>query len=103
MRKARLAVVGMLIAFLGACSGGRPSQSEREFAFLQFVKENSNDEARIEDFKSNQCQKAEGAPSYTCDASRPWVKTSAIKWTGSTPSPRWAALGRSLPASNSHR
>ncbi|KLC23322.1 hypothetical protein TB9_09400 [Xanthomonas perforans] len=69
MRKARLAVVGMLIAFLGACSGGRPSQSEREFAFLQFVKENSNDEARIEDFKSNQCQKAEGAPSYTCDAS----------------------------------
>ncbi|TQT62080.1 hypothetical protein DB811_13920 [Xanthomonas perforans] len=46
----------MLIAFLGACSGGRPSQSEREFAFLQFVKENSNDEARIEDFKSNQCQ-----------------------------------------------
>jgi len=69
MRKARLAVVGMLIAFLGACSGGRPSQSEREFAFLQFVKANSNEEARIEDFESNQCTKAEGAPSYTCDVS----------------------------------
>ncbi|MEA5126195.1 hypothetical protein [Xanthomonas floridensis] len=69
MSNARFAVIGTLIVSLAACSGGRPSQSEREHAFLQFVKENSNDEARIEDFKSNQCQKAEGAPSYTCDAS----------------------------------
>ncbi|QDI02535.1 hypothetical protein E4A48_01400 [Xanthomonas cerealis pv. cerealis] len=69
MRKARLAVVGMLIVFMAGCSGGRPSQTEREFAFLQFVKQNSNDEARIEDFDSNQCTKAEGAPGYTCDAS----------------------------------
>ncbi|WP_372376688.1 hypothetical protein ACDI35_10590 [Xanthomonas axonopodis pv. cajani] len=69
MSKARFAVIGTLIVSLAACSGGRPSQSEREHAFLEFVKANSNEEARIEDFESNQCTKAEGAPSYTCDVS----------------------------------
>ncbi|MCC8533046.1 hypothetical protein LN457_09590 [Xanthomonas phaseoli] len=69
MSKLCLALVGLMSACLASCSGGGPAETEREHAFLQFVKENSNDEARIEDFKSNQCQKAEGAPSYTCDAS----------------------------------
>ncbi len=69
MPKARLAVMSALTLYLTACSGGQPSQSEREHAFLEFVKGNSNDEARIEEFESNQCTKAEGAPGYTCDAS----------------------------------
>ena len=69
MSKARLAIIGTLIVSLVACSGGGPAETEREHAFLQFVKANSNEEARIEDFESNQCTKAEGAPSYTCDVS----------------------------------
>jgi hypothetical protein len=36
---------------------------------LQFVKANGSDDARIEDFNSKKCQKAEGAPSFVCDAS----------------------------------
>ncbi|WP_184409591.1 hypothetical protein [Xanthomonas sp. 3075] len=69
MSKLCLALVGLMSVCLASCSGGGPAETEREQAFLQFVKANSNEEARIEDFESNQCTKAEGAPSYTCDVS----------------------------------
>ncbi|WP_045760741.1 hypothetical protein [Xanthomonas albilineans] len=69
MSKARVAVIGMLAFVLASCSGDGPSESEREHAFLQHVKENGSDEGRIEDFESHQCTKAESAPSYNCDVS----------------------------------
>ncbi|WOB48884.1 hypothetical protein NYR97_16855 [Xanthomonas hydrangeae] len=69
MSKLCLALVGLMSVCLASCSGGGPAETEREHAFLQFVKANSNEEARIEDFESNQCTKAEGVPSYTCDVS----------------------------------
>ncbi|MFA3865400.1 hypothetical protein P2C58_19230 [Xanthomonas perforans] len=69
MSKLCLALVGLMSVCLASCSSGGPSQSEREHAFLLFVQDNSNEEARIEDFQSNQCKKAQGAPSYTCDVS----------------------------------
>ncbi|MBZ2679328.1 hypothetical protein IPR78_19705 [Xanthomonas perforans] len=69
MHHARVAVIGLLTVALAACYGGGPSESEREHAFLQHVKENGSDEGRIEDFESHQCTKAESAPSYNCDVS----------------------------------
>ncbi|MCL1558679.1 hypothetical protein FHR53_003930 [Xanthomonas arboricola] len=69
MSKLRVALIILLIAGLAACSGGGPAQTEREHAFLQYVKDNGSDDARIEDFKSGKCTKAEGAPSYACDVS----------------------------------
>ncbi|EKQ58370.1 hypothetical protein WS7_21370 [Xanthomonas citri pv. malvacearum str. GSPB2388] len=69
MSKARFAVIGTLIVSLVACSGGGPSQDDRQSAFLLYVQDNSNDKAKIEDFESGKCVKAEGAPSYTCDVS----------------------------------
>ncbi|MBO9748776.1 MULTISPECIES: hypothetical protein [Xanthomonas] len=69
MSKRRVALIILLIAGLAGCSGGGPAQTEREHAFLQYVKDNGSDDARIEDFKSGKCTKAEGAPSYVCDVS----------------------------------
>ena len=69
MSKLRIALIILLIAGLAACSGGGPAQTEREHAFLQYVKDNGSDDARIEDFKSGKCTNAEGAPSYACDVS----------------------------------
>lgn len=69
MFKLRVAVVGVLTAFLVACSGSGPSHDERQNAFLQYVKDNSNDKAKIREFKSGKCAKAEDAPSYACDVS----------------------------------
>ncbi|ASY85581.1 hypothetical protein [Xanthomonas citri] len=67
MSKRRVALIILLIAGLAACSADGPAQTEREHAFLQYVKDNGSDDARIEDFKSGKCTKAEGAPSYVCD------------------------------------
>ncbi|MEQ7925471.1 hypothetical protein ABQW55_016960 [Xanthomonas citri pv. malvacearum] len=64
MSKRRVALIILLIAGLAACSADGPAQTEREHAFLQYVKDNGSDDARIEDFKSGKCTKAEGAPSY---------------------------------------
>jgi len=69
MLKLRLAVVGVLSACLAACSGSGPSQDERDAAFLQYVQDNSNDKAKIHEFRSGNCVKAEGTPSYNCDVS----------------------------------
>ncbi|RLK56360.1 hypothetical protein BCL79_0745 [Stenotrophomonas rhizophila] len=69
MFKARIAAVGALILALAACSGGGPSHDERQNAFLQYVKDNSNEKAKIREFKSGKCAKAEGAPSYNCAVS----------------------------------
>ncbi|UKE71070.1 hypothetical protein K8O61_08710 [Xanthomonas cerealis pv. cerealis] len=69
MSKRRVALIILLITGLTACSGDGPAQTEREHAFLQYVKDNGSDDARIEDFKSGKCTKAEGAPSYACDVS----------------------------------
>lgn len=70
MSKARVAVVGALIVCLAACSGGGgPSHDDRQNAFLQYVQDNSNDKAKIRDFESGKCVKAEGAPSYNCAVS----------------------------------
>lgn len=69
MFKARNAVVVALIFALAACSGGGPSHDERQNAFLQYVKDNSNDKAKIQEFKSGKCAKAEGTPSYNCAVS----------------------------------
>ncbi|MCC4629159.1 hypothetical protein LPY96_17615 [Xanthomonas citri pv. malvacearum] len=69
MSKRRVALIILLIAGLAACSADGPAQTEREHAFLQYVKDNGSDDARIEDFKSGKCTKAEGAPSYVCDVS----------------------------------
>ncbi|CAM4345508.1 hypothetical protein CR156_14920 [Stenotrophomonas lactitubi] len=66
MLKSRLAAIGALIVSLAACSGGGPSHDDRQNAFLQYVKDNSNDKAKIRDFESGKCVKAEGAPSYNC-------------------------------------
>lgn len=66
MSKVRIAVIGALIVSLAACSGGGPSHDDRQNAFLQYVKDNSNDKAKIRDFESGKCVKAEGAPSYNC-------------------------------------
>lgn len=59
MSKLRIALIILLIAGLAACSGGGPAQTEREHAFLQYVKDNGSDDARIEDFKSGKCTNAE--------------------------------------------
>ncbi|QHB70717.1 hypothetical protein [Stenotrophomonas sp. 364] len=70
MSKARVAVVGALIVCLAACSGGGgPPHDDRQNAFLQYVQDNSNDKAKIQEFRSGKCVKAEGAPSYNCDVS----------------------------------
>jgi len=69
MFKARVAVVGALILALAACSGGGPSHDERQNAFLQYVKDNSNEKAKIREFQSGKCAKAEGTPSYNCAVS----------------------------------
>lgn len=69
MLKLRVAVVGVLTACLAACSGSGPSHDERQNAFLQYVKDNSNDKAKIREFRSGKCAKAEGAPSYNCTVS----------------------------------
>ncbi|WP_329761650.1 hypothetical protein [Stenotrophomonas maltophilia] len=69
MLKSRLAVIGALIVSLAACSGGGPSHDDRQNAFLQYVKDNSNDKAKIGDFESGKCVKAEGTPSYNCAVS----------------------------------
>jgi len=69
MFKARITVVGALIFALAACSGGGPSHDERQNAFLQYVKDNSNDKAKIREFQSGECAKAEGTPSYNCTVS----------------------------------
>lgn len=69
MLKSRLAAIGALIVSLAACSGGGPSQDDRQGAFLQYVKDNSNDKAKIADFESGKCVKAEGSPSYNCAVS----------------------------------
>lgn len=69
MFKARIAVVGALIFALAACSGGGPSHDDRQNAFLQYVKDNSNDKAKIREFQSGECAKAEGTPSYNCTVS----------------------------------
>ncbi|RWU17318.1 hypothetical protein [Xanthomonas phaseoli] len=47
MSKLCLALVGLMSVCLASCSGGGPAETEREHAFLQFVKANSNEEARI--------------------------------------------------------
>lgn len=69
MLNSRLAAIGALIVSLAACSGGGPSHDDRQGAFLQFVKDNSNDKAKIADFESGKCVKAEGSPSYNCAVS----------------------------------
>ncbi|MBO9828779.1 hypothetical protein J7373_11020 [Xanthomonas sp. A2111] len=69
MRNARLTVVGMLIVFLAGCSGGGPSKDQRQRAFLQYMKEEGSDNAKIRDFESSRCEKSESAPSYACDVS----------------------------------
>ncbi|ATS64259.1 MULTISPECIES: hypothetical protein [Xanthomonas] len=69
MRNARLAVVGMLIVFLAGCSGGGPSKDQRQRAFLQYMKEEGSDNAKIRDFESSKCTKSESAPAYACDVS----------------------------------
>jgi hypothetical protein len=69
MFNARITVVGALIFALAACSGGGPSHDERQKAFLQYVKDNSNDKAKIREFQSEECAKAEGTPSYNCAVS----------------------------------
>ncbi|WP_386339928.1 hypothetical protein O4D10_21190 [Xanthomonas citri pv. citri] len=69
MSKLRVSLIILLIVGLAACSGGGPAQTEREHAFLQYVKDNGSDDAKIEDFKSGKCTKAEGAPSFSCDVS----------------------------------
>ncbi|KAB0522719.1 hypothetical protein [Xanthomonas cissicola] len=58
MSKFRVSLISLFIAGLTACH-----------AFLQYVKDNGSDDARIEDFKSGKCTKAEGAPSFSCDVS----------------------------------
>lgn len=68
MLKPRL-VLATLIISLTACSGGGPSHDDRQNAFLQYVKDNSNDKAKIREFESGRCVKAEGAPSYSCSVS----------------------------------
>lgn len=105
MSKARFAVIGTLIVSLVACSGGGPSQGDRQSAFLLYVQDNSNDKAKIEDFESGKCVKAEGAPSYTCDVSakvEALGRISAVRWMASTRSLRSAGNGRS-PAASSKR
>ncbi|MDX3934349.1 hypothetical protein [Stenotrophomonas sp.] len=62
-------VLATLIISLSACSGGGPSHDDRQNAFLQHVKDNSNDKAKIRDFESGKCVKAEGTPSYNCAVS----------------------------------
>jgi len=69
MSKVRIALTGALIACLAACSGGGPSHDDRQNAFLQYVQDNSNDKAKIRDFESGKCVKAEGTPSYNCAVS----------------------------------
>ncbi|MEW2895538.1 hypothetical protein [Stenotrophomonas maltophilia] len=69
MLKSRLAAIGALIVSLAACSGAGPSHDDRENAFLQYVKDNSNDKAKIRGFESGKCVKAEGTPSYNCAVS----------------------------------
>ncbi|MCW0411066.1 hypothetical protein NG831_05750 [Xanthomonas sacchari] len=68
MSKARVAVIGMT-ALLAACSGGGPSESQRQEAFLLHLKEEGSDNAKIRDFESSKCTKAESAPTYACDVS----------------------------------
>ncbi|HHA2453048.1 TPA: hypothetical protein ACOEBF_000049 [Stenotrophomonas maltophilia] len=69
MFKLRVAVVGVLTACLVACSGSGPSHDERQNAFLQYVKDNSNDKAKIREFQSGECAKAESTPSFNCSVS----------------------------------
>ncbi|MBV6668151.1 hypothetical protein ACCP96_07345 [Xanthomonas campestris pv. fici] len=69
MSKLRVSLIILLIVGLAACTGGGPAQTEREHAFLQYVKDNGSDDAKVDDFKSAKCTKAEGAPSYACDVS----------------------------------
>jgi hypothetical protein len=69
MSKLPIALTGALIISLAACSGGGPSHDDRQNAFLQYVKDNSNDKAKIREFKSGKCVKTEGSPSYNCDVS----------------------------------
>ncbi len=69
MSKVRIAVASALIVCLAACSGGGPSHDERQNAFLQYVKDNSNEKAKIREFESGKCVKAEGSPSYNCAVS----------------------------------
>lgn len=69
MSKLRAPLIALLIVGLAACSGGGPSKHAREAAFLQYVKDNGSDDAKVHDFKSSKCTKAEGAPSYACDVS----------------------------------
>ncbi|AOX61068.1 hypothetical protein ACF8O9_07485 [Stenotrophomonas geniculata] len=69
MLKLRVAVVGVLTACLAACSGSGPSHDERQNAFLQYVKDNSNEKAKIREFQSAECAKSEGTPSYNCAVS----------------------------------
>lgn len=68
MSRALVAVIGMT-ALLAACSGGGPSESQRQEAFLLHLKEEGSDNAKIRDFKSSKCTKSESAPSYACDVS----------------------------------
>ncbi|PZP63145.1 MAG: hypothetical protein DI597_03655 [Pseudoxanthomonas spadix] len=68
MSRARIAVIGMT-ALLAACAGGGPSSDQRQRAFLEYMKAEGSDNAKIRDFESNKCTKSEGAPSYACDVS----------------------------------
>lgn len=69
MSKVCIAVASGLIACLAACSGGGPSHDDRQNAFLQYVKDNSNDKAKIREFESGKCVKAESTPSCNCAVS----------------------------------
>ncbi|XOL70418.1 hypothetical protein SE336_07975 [Xanthomonas arboricola] len=94
MSKFRVSLISLLIAGLTACSAGGPAQTEREHAFLQYVKDNGSDDARIEEFKSGRCTKAEGAPSFSCDVSAKVRAMAAILGTKGGRS-----LGRAFPGS----
>ncbi|MGD3372427.1 hypothetical protein QT497_22250 [Xanthomonas citri pv. citri] len=47
MSKLHVSLVTLLIAGLTACLAGGPAQTEREHAFLQYVKDNGSDDARV--------------------------------------------------------
>lgn len=65
MSRALVAVIGMT-ALLAACSGGGPSESQRQEAFLLYLKKEGSDNAKIRDFESSKCTKSESAPTYAC-------------------------------------
>lgn len=61
----RLIGVAVVMVALSACSGG-PSKGDISDALEKHVRDNSWDDATIQDLKTGQCQKSTASPGYAC-------------------------------------